>query len=209
MGCDCINSWSLPFYLLYIQLNEQATAPSEEDNGSPKYYKYFKCQFLFLLVNVQRVTFWFIVVTVDAIHRPVDFCHLHAGKWYQIFVLQPAKWIKLAISLYTGISNRFMCKIWFSFDHELRVVWSCFESQTRSVDFGYIPQCKSKNPRGLHEVSLPFARMIFCLQIGIVVCFIIASNNAVCFTVMCHLRIKCPYEDWFLTLKHLGPVVQN
>ena len=33
------------------------------------------------------------------------------------------------------------------------------ESQTRLADFGYIPECKSKNPRGLNEISLPLARM--------------------------------------------------
>ena len=33
------------------------------------------------------------------------------------------------------------------------------ESQTRLADFGYIPKCKSKNPRGLNEISLPLARM--------------------------------------------------
>ena len=33
------------------------------------------------------------------------------------------------------------------------------ESQTRLADFGYIPECKSKNPRGLNERSLPVARM--------------------------------------------------
>ena len=32
-------------------------------------------------------------------------------------------------------------------------------SQTRLSDFGYIPECKSKNPRGLNEVSLPLVRM--------------------------------------------------
>ena len=33
------------------------------------------------------------------------------------------------------------------------------ESQKRLADFGYIPECKSKNPRGLNEISLPLARM--------------------------------------------------
>ena len=33
------------------------------------------------------------------------------------------------------------------------------ESQTRLADFGYIRECKSKNPRGLNEISLPLARM--------------------------------------------------
>ena len=33
------------------------------------------------------------------------------------------------------------------------------ESQTRLADFGYIPECKSKNPRGLSEISLRLARM--------------------------------------------------
>ena len=33
------------------------------------------------------------------------------------------------------------------------------ESQTRLADFGYIPECKSKNPSGLNEISLPLARM--------------------------------------------------
>ena len=32
-------------------------------------------------------------------------------------------------------------------------------SQTRLAVFGYIPESKSKNPRGLNEVSLPLARM--------------------------------------------------
>ena len=32
-------------------------------------------------------------------------------------------------------------------------------SQTRLTDFGYIPECKSKSPRGLNEISLPLARM--------------------------------------------------
>ena len=32
-------------------------------------------------------------------------------------------------------------------------------SQTRLADFGYIPECKSKHPRGLNEVSLSLARM--------------------------------------------------
>ena len=27
------------------------------------------------------------------------------------------------------------------------------ESQTRLADFGYIPECKSKHPRGLNEIS--------------------------------------------------------
>ena len=35
------------------------------------------------------------------------------------------------------------------------------ESQTRLADLGYIPECKSKNPRGLNEISLPLARMLF------------------------------------------------
>ena len=34
------------------------------------------------------------------------------------------------------------------------------ESQTRLADFGYIPEYKSKNPRGLNEISLPLARML-------------------------------------------------
>ena len=34
-------------------------------------------------------------------------------------------------------------------------------SQTRLADFGYILECKSKNPRGLNEVSLPLARMTY------------------------------------------------
>ena len=33
------------------------------------------------------------------------------------------------------------------------------ESQTILADFGYIPECKSKYPRGLNEISLPLARM--------------------------------------------------
>ena len=33
------------------------------------------------------------------------------------------------------------------------------ESKTRLADFDYIPECKSKNPRGLNELSLPLARM--------------------------------------------------
>ena len=33
-------------------------------------------------------------------------------------------------------------------------------SQTRLADFGYIPERKPKNPRGLNEVSLPLARMV-------------------------------------------------
>ena len=33
------------------------------------------------------------------------------------------------------------------------------ERQTRLADFGYIPKCKSKNPTGLNEISLPLARM--------------------------------------------------
>ena len=33
------------------------------------------------------------------------------------------------------------------------------EIPTRLADFGYIPECKSKIPRGLNEISLPFARM--------------------------------------------------
>ena len=32
-------------------------------------------------------------------------------------------------------------------------------SQTRLANFDYIPECKSKNPRGLNEISLPLARM--------------------------------------------------
>ena len=32
-------------------------------------------------------------------------------------------------------------------------------SQTRLADFGYIPECKSKNPRGLNQISLLLARM--------------------------------------------------
>ena len=31
------------------------------------------------------------------------------------------------------------------------------ESQIRLADFGYIPECKSKNPRGLNEISLTLA----------------------------------------------------
>ena len=34
------------------------------------------------------------------------------------------------------------------------------ESQTRLADFGYIPECRSKNPRGLNEILLPLARMV-------------------------------------------------
>ena len=33
------------------------------------------------------------------------------------------------------------------------------ESQTRLADFGYIPECKSKNPSDLNEISLRLARM--------------------------------------------------
>ena len=33
------------------------------------------------------------------------------------------------------------------------------KSQTSLADFGYIPECKSKNPRGLNELSLPLARI--------------------------------------------------
>ena len=33
------------------------------------------------------------------------------------------------------------------------------KSQVRLADLGYIPECKSKNPRGLNEMSLPLARM--------------------------------------------------
>ena len=33
------------------------------------------------------------------------------------------------------------------------------ESQTRLADLGYIPESKSKNPKGLNEISLPVARM--------------------------------------------------
>ena len=33
------------------------------------------------------------------------------------------------------------------------------ESQMRLADFGYIPECKSKNLRGLNEILLPLARM--------------------------------------------------
>ena len=36
-------------------------------------------------------------------------------------------------------------------------------SRTRSADFGYIPEGKSKNPRGLNEISLPLARMVFTI----------------------------------------------
>ena len=35
------------------------------------------------------------------------------------------------------------------------------ESQTRLADLGYIPECKSKNPRALNEISLPIGRMVF------------------------------------------------
>ena len=34
------------------------------------------------------------------------------------------------------------------------------ESQTRLTDFGYIPECKSKEPRNLNEISFSLARMI-------------------------------------------------
>ena len=37
------------------------------------------------------------------------------------------------------------------------------DSQTRLAEFGCIPECKSKNPRGLNEISLPLARMVFDL----------------------------------------------
>ena len=33
------------------------------------------------------------------------------------------------------------------------------ESRTRLADFGYILECKSKNLKGLNEISLPLARM--------------------------------------------------
>ena len=33
------------------------------------------------------------------------------------------------------------------------------ESQTRLADFGFVPECKSKIPRGLNEISLPLARI--------------------------------------------------
>ena len=32
-------------------------------------------------------------------------------------------------------------------------------NQTRIADFGYIPECKSKNPRGPNEIALLLARM--------------------------------------------------
>ena len=50
----------------------------------------------------------YIVVTVDATHRPVEFSHLHAGmadyfyrggQRFQNFGLQPTKWLKLSVSL--------------------------------------------------------------------------------------------------------------
>ena len=62
----------------------------------------------------------FIVVTVDATHRPVDFFHLHAGiadyfhhggQRFQNFSLQPTKRIKLSVSLQTRILNRLICGI--------------------------------------------------------------------------------------------------
>ena len=47
------------------------------------------------------------VITVEAMHRPVKFFHFHAGiedyfhlggQWYKIFLLQPTKRIKSAVS---------------------------------------------------------------------------------------------------------------
>ena len=35
------------------------------------------------------------------------------------------------------------------------VLLHLFDSQTRLADFGHIPECKSKNPRDLNEISLP------------------------------------------------------
>ena len=59
--------------------------------------------------------------------------------------------------------NRLMCGILFSLDQRIKrcMVFLYFfdESQTRLADSGNIPQCKSKNARGLNEVSLPLARM--------------------------------------------------
>ena len=37
--------------------------------------------------------------------------------------------------------------------------------QTRLSDFGCIPECKWKNPRGLNAVSLPLARMSHCRKL--------------------------------------------
>ena len=80
-----------------------------------------------------------------------------------IFFHNLRKWLKSAVSLHIRISNRLTCEILFSFDQRIKncsdTFSFCIRGQTRLADFGYIPECKSKNPRGLNEVSLPLARM--------------------------------------------------
>ena len=60
-----------------------------------------------------------------------------------------------------------MCGMWISFDQWIQkymvLLHLLHESHTRLADFGYIPERKSKNPRGLDEISLPLARMTFRL----------------------------------------------
>ena len=54
------------------------------------------------------------------------------------------------------------------------------ESQTRLADFGYIPECKLKNLRGLNEISLPLARMVSALitDCQAILVFIMRSPNS-------------------------------
>ena len=94
----------------------------------------------------------YIVVTVDASHRPVDFFHLHAGiaDYFHHGGQCLFFWNFEPLDIYdSALTNELRTIVIHS-----RSVYS----QTRLADFGYITECKSKNPRGLNEVSLPLAR---------------------------------------------------
>ena len=54
-------------------------------------------------------------------------------------------------------------------------------SQTRLADFGYIPECKSKNSRGLNGVSLPLARLLLIIATKL------NGNNSQC----CFIQFIC------------------
>ena len=69
------------------------------------------CLFIFLTHGMHCFivdAVYFVVVTVDATHRPVELFHLHAEiadyfhhgrQRFQNFGLQPTKWVKLSVSL--------------------------------------------------------------------------------------------------------------
>ena len=62
------------------------------------------------------------------------------------------------------------------------------ESQTKLADFVYIPECKSKNPRDLNEISLPLARMrLLIFSPGVISSFRMASFRVASF---CHEKTK-------------------